>query len=193
MTAAVNKTRFIVIFIFSGTFSAPRWWACWCWLPLYYIWIDKNIIHLSSFITIKRFSEIRNSKQAFKGVTVGQSDNCTGPSLTYIKINVPQSNITWPNKSNIVTVTVFGNLYEEENAADRCGEASVLPPVIPSLRHISIIHMTGGHWGNTTPSSSWRVPSQGWWDCHWFVWFVKHRSKPAHRLWPWQQLSPCQS
>ena len=127
MTAAVNETRFIVIFIFSGTFSAPRWWACWCWLPLYYIWIDKNIIHLSSFITIKRFSEIRNSKQAFKGVTVGQSDNCTGPSLTYIKINVPQSNITWPNKSNIVTVTVFGNLYEEKKYYS-CTWRSLCPP-----------------------------------------------------------------
>ena len=75
------------------------------------------------------------------GVSAWQSDNCTGPSLNSIKRNVPQSNITWPIKSNIVTATVFGNLYEEKNRTDRCGEVSVLlsvlPPVLPTLRHIS--------------------------------------------------------
>ena len=31
-----------------------------------------------------------------------------------IKRNLPQSNVTGPNKSYVVTVTVFGNLYEEK-------------------------------------------------------------------------------
>ena len=56
-----------------------------------------------------------------------QSDNCTGH-----RRNVPQSNITWPNKRNVVIVTVFGNLYEENNKRE-----SVLPHVLPTLRHIS--------------------------------------------------------
>ena len=70
-------------------------------------------------------------------MSIGQSDNCTGPSLNYIKTNVPQSNFTWRNKSNLVTVTVFGKLYKEKNTTDICGEASVLlsvlPPVVPTL------------------------------------------------------------
>ena len=45
---------------------------------------------------------------------VVQSDNCTGPSLNLIKRNFPQSNVTWPNKGNVVTVTVFDNLYEKK-------------------------------------------------------------------------------
>ena len=44
-----------------------------------------------------------------------QSDDCTGPSLNLINRNVPQSNVTEPNKSNVVTVPVFGNLYEEKD------------------------------------------------------------------------------
>ena len=47
-----------------------------------------------------------------------QSDDCTGPSLNLINRNVPQSNVTEPNKSNVVTVTVFGNLYEEKDTTD---------------------------------------------------------------------------
>ena len=44
------------------------------------------------------------------GESVWQSDNYTGPSLNYILRNVPQSNITEPNNSN-----VFGNLWEKQN------------------------------------------------------------------------------
>ena len=46
-----------------------------------------------------------------------------------------QFNVTWPNKSNIVTVV--GNFYEEKNTAVVGGAASVLLPVLPTLRHIS--------------------------------------------------------
>ena len=52
--------------------------------------------------------------------------------------------MTGPNKcssnvvSNVVTVTVFGNFYEEKNVADICGEASVLPPALTTLHHIAI-------------------------------------------------------
>ena len=71
------------------------------------------------------------------GVTIGPSVNYTGPSLKLIQINVFQSTVTWPNKRNVVTVTVFGNLNEEKNTADIREEASVLLPVIPTLHHIS--------------------------------------------------------
>ena len=35
---------------------------------------------------------------------------CAGPSLKLIKRNYPQSNVTWPNKRDVATVTVFGNI-----------------------------------------------------------------------------------
>ena len=41
-------------------------------------------------------------------------DNNTGPSLHLIMRNVPQSDVTELNWSNVVTVTVFGNSYEEK-------------------------------------------------------------------------------
>ena len=64
-------------------------------------------------------------------------NNCTGPPLNLVKRNFPQSNVTWLNKSNIVTVIVFGNLYRKENTTAVCGEASDLPPILPTLRHVS--------------------------------------------------------
>ena len=67
------------------------------------------------------------------GVLIGQFDNYTGPFNSLNKENVPQSNVTRPDKSNVVTVTVFGNLYEEQNTADIPGEVSVQV----ALRHIS--------------------------------------------------------
>ena len=45
-----------------------------------------------------------------EGVSIVQSDNCTGPSLNLIQRHVPQSSVTGPNDSNVVTGTVFGNL-----------------------------------------------------------------------------------
>ena len=36
-----------------------------------------------------------------------------------------------------MTVTVVGNLYEEKNTSAVGGAESVLPPVLPTLRHIS--------------------------------------------------------
>ena len=50
-----------------------------------------------------------------------------------------QSNVTWPNKSYIVTVTVFGNLCEEKSTAVIRGEVSVLPPVRATPCH-SVCH-----------------------------------------------------
>ena len=44
---------------------------------------------------------------------------------------------TITDKSNVVTVTVIGNLYEEKNTAVLGGAASVLPPVLPTLHLIS--------------------------------------------------------
>ena len=70
---------------------------------------------------------------SIEGVSIRWSDYYTGPSLNKTKRNVPQSNITLPNKSNVVTVTV--NLYEEKK--NICGEAPVLLPVLPTRRHIS--------------------------------------------------------
>ena len=37
------------------------------------------------------------------GVSIRQSSNCTGPSLNLIQRNVPQSNVTGPNKSKVAT------------------------------------------------------------------------------------------
>ena len=68
-----------------------------------------------------------------EGVFIEQSNNYTGPSLNKIKRNVPQSNTTGPNNRNVVTVTVFGNLYKEKNTA----AVAVLLPVLPTPRHIS--------------------------------------------------------
>ena len=48
----------------------------------------------------------------------GVSDDCTGPLIILINRNVPQSNVTEANKSNVVTVTVFGDLYEEKDTTD---------------------------------------------------------------------------
>ena len=67
-----------------------------------------------------------------RGVSVVQTDNW----LNLIKTHVPESNVTWPNNSNVVSVTVFGNLYEK-NTTDISGEASVLQPVLPTIHHIS--------------------------------------------------------
>ena len=64
---------------------------------------------------------------------VDQTLNYTGSSLNLIQRNVPQSNVTGPNKSNVVTVTFLINLYEEKNSADIRGEGSVLLPVLPAL------------------------------------------------------------
>ena len=52
---------------------------------------------------------------------------------SFAQLNFPQSNVTEPNNSNVVAVTVSGNLYEEKNTTDIRREASVLP----TLRHIS--------------------------------------------------------
>ena len=54
-----------------------------------------------------------------------------------MKRDDPQSNVTGPNNTNVVTVTIFGNLYEEKNTAVICGEAPVTLHVLPTLRHIS--------------------------------------------------------
>ena len=45
-----------------------------------------------------------------EGMLIVQSDNW----LNLIKRNFPQSNVARPNKSKVVTVTVFGNFYEEK-------------------------------------------------------------------------------
>ena len=58
-----------------------------------------------------------------------------GESFTLIQRNFPQSNLTWPNKSNVVTV--FDSFYEGKNTTAVRGEASVLPPVLPTLCHTS--------------------------------------------------------
>ena len=79
------------------------------------------------------------------GVSTGQSDNYTGPLLNLIQRNLPQSNVTWPNKSNLVTVTVFGNLYEEINTVAVPGGASVLL----SVSWVRESDWQGGHRGNT--------------------------------------------
>ena len=50
-----------------------------------------------------------------KGVSIVQSDNDTGPSI---------------DESNVITVTVFGNLYEEKKSHS-CTWWSVRPPVCP--------------------------------------------------------------
>ena len=44
----------------------------------------------------------------------GVHSNFTYPSLNELKRNVRQSNVTGPNNSNVVTGSVFGNLYEEK-------------------------------------------------------------------------------
>ena len=66
-----------------------------------------------------------------RGLLIWQSDTCTSPSINLIKRNFPQSNVTWPNKSNIVTVTFFGNLYEEKEFHS-CTRRSVGPPNRPT-------------------------------------------------------------
>ena len=65
-----------------------------------------------------------------EGVSVWQFGNYTGPSFNLIKRNVPQSNITWPNNSKVVTVAVFGNWYEETNI-------TVFVTFLPEKQHLS--------------------------------------------------------
>ena len=70
-----------------------------------------------------------------EGVSIGLSVNYTGLLLNLIKRNVPQSSVTEPNKGNVVTVTVFGK--EETNTIAVRGEATVLPFILPTPRHLS--------------------------------------------------------
>ena len=88
------------------------------------------------YCTLMYISLPRHITARIEGVSVWQSDNYTGPSPNKIERNVPQSNTAWPNNSTVVTVTVFGNLYEGKNTAAVHGEVSVLLPVLPTLRHI---------------------------------------------------------
>ena len=88
-------------------------------------------------VLVNRTSVNRQTNCAYPGCVGLMCDNYTGPSRNKIKRNVPQRNVTWPNKSNVMTVTVFGNLYEEKDTTDIRGEASVLPPVLLTLCHIS--------------------------------------------------------
>ena len=83
-------------------------------------------------------------------VSVVQTDNW----LNLIKRNFPQSSITGPNNSNVLTVTVFGNLYEEKNTADISGEAPVLPPVLLTICHISA-WKTASVTSKKLPASIW--------------------------------------
>ena len=48
-----------------------------------------------------------------EGDSIGWSINYTGSSLNLIQRNVQQSKVTCPNNSNVVTVTVCGNLHKE--------------------------------------------------------------------------------
>ena len=48
-----------------------------------------------------------------EGDSIGRSINYTGSSLNLIQRNVQQSKVTCPNNSNVVTVTVCGNLHKE--------------------------------------------------------------------------------
>ena len=62
------------------------------------------------------------------GVSIVQSDNYTGPSLHLIKRNFPQSNVAWPKKRCVVTVTVLVSLYEGKKYHS-CTQRNVHPPV----------------------------------------------------------------
>ena len=68
-----------------------------------------------------------------RGMSIAQSDNW----LKLMKRNFPQSIVTWPNKSNVVAVTVFGNL-DEENKYHSCSWRSFHPPVCPPTRPTDI-------------------------------------------------------
>ena len=111
-----------------------------------------------------------------KGVSIRQSDNCTGPSLNLIKRNVPQSNVTEPNNSNVVTVTVFGNLGEEKKI-HRYTWRSVCPPACPtdSSSHFcpknSVSHPQKTFAHQVPPSHKWvRQLQVHWWQlCNYVI------------------------
>ena len=65
-----------------------------------------------------------------RGVSAWQ---CSQWTVNKIQRNVPQSNVICPNQTS-VTVTVFGNLYEQTNTTVIRGDTS---PVLPTPRHIS--------------------------------------------------------
>lgn len=59
-------------------------------------------------------------------VSVWWCGNYICPSLNKIKRKVPQSNVTGPNISNVVTGSVFFNLYKEKNTAVILWKVSVI-------------------------------------------------------------------
>ena len=60
--------------------------------------------------------------------------NYAGPSLNLIQRNIPQSNVTWPNKSNVATVTILALMTKKYR---RYTWRHVCPPTRPtdSLSH----------------------------------------------------------
>ena len=77
-----------------------------------------------------------------EGVSIGWSVNCTGPSLNLIQRNVPQSNVTCPNKINVVIV--FGNILGKKYR--RYMWSSACPPACPTYRFVFKAEMLCSVW-----------------------------------------------
>ena len=74
---------------------------------------------------------------------VGRLGGMWGPLLNLINRNVPQSNVTEPNKSNVVIVTVFGKFYEEKDTTDTVDEKKISATVSPPDRDFSELSENG--------------------------------------------------
>ena len=70
-----------------------------------------------------------------------QSDNYTGPSLNKIKRNVPQSKVTGPNNSNMLTCSVWpfiwGTKYSSLKCLFACLSYQLLITFLPKKQHPS--------------------------------------------------------
>ena len=91
---------------------------------------------ISRWLSCASRGSIRGAEQG-RVSWCSQSDTLTNRSLNNLKRNDPQSNISGPNNSSVVTGSVFGSLYEEKNTTVIHGEVSVTPSVLLTLCHIS--------------------------------------------------------
>ena len=114
---------------------------CTAGTPHYWAWVDmgSHLLHIKrkTFIEKWNFAAALTCRSRGEPMSssvsiwwYSQSDNITGPSFNRTKRNVPQSNVTGPNNSNVVAVRKW---IPQLNT----GEVSVILSVLPTAHHIS--------------------------------------------------------
>ena len=100
-----------------------------CWVKVFNPTLDKNNPISSKSTATQRMGYENNP--AFFSVRACHANSLITAQVLHstIQRNVPQSNVTGPNKSNVVTV--FGNLYEESKYHS-CAWSSACPPACPT-------------------------------------------------------------